>query len=176
MPHGSGPLIHIRTLATGPVADVSKRGLNRALTDAHRAVGQTWERDFLKLHFRHGNATRYQMKQRTLDYIKKKKRLAGLGIVEDGGFTNLVFQGNMKRMLLGKLNVTRAFPTRASVKMFGPDYLHINPKNPNMPNMAAEILKVIPEERAVLDAVAHKQLGESLARETAMYQARHETK
>lgn len=176
MPHGSGPLIHIRTLCTGPTADVSKRGLNRALTDAHRAVGQTWEREFLKLHFRHGNASRYGMAQRSLDYVKKKKRLAGLGIVEDGGFTNLVFKGVMKRRLLGQPNVTRAFPTRASVKMFGPDYLHINPKNPHMPNMAAEILKVIPEERAVLDEVAKKQFGESLARETALYQSRHETK
>jgi hypothetical protein len=71
----------------------------------------------------------------------------------------LVYTGDLERSVMASRGNVRGFPTRATVTLNGPSYFKIRPKNPTHPNMAKEILTVIPAERQRLAAQAEKNMN-----------------
>ncbi len=102
----------------------------------------------MRLHFLPSAHFRYGYQQRAQSTREKKLRLARRGYVAKGGRADLVFFGNLERAML-RYPVIRAFPTRATVNLVGPRYLHIRSRS-GRPDMASEILSVTDGEHAAI--------------------------
>lgn len=140
--------------------DASQRARTRALKAATLSMAMLWRKEFLRLHFQPGNATRYGYAPRKPNYLKKKARAgsrekigkygrsrASFSGVAGGGVIDLVYRGLLRRRILQGSTV-QGYPTRATVTLRGPDYFTTRPRKP--PNMAREILTIIDRERTVL--------------------------
>jgi len=135
--------------------DLSQRAGRRILKATHHAIGSRWDREFMPRHFRRGARDRYNYKQRGLGYRQKKERLARAGLIPRGGKADLVFSGLLERTMVRRHNI-RAFPARVTITLPGPSYFTSKPRNPNRPNMAAELTAVHTNEQRQLLETADK--------------------
>lgn len=150
--------------------ELSQRALDRCLRAAYLAMAEEWVAKYLKLHFKSGNASRYGYKPRSAKWLKRKAFFGRIGLSLYGGQVPLVDRGRMRDMILGGYTI-RAYPTRATVKLPGPRYLQARP-NPigprrNRPDMAAEILRVLPDELKQLETYAGSRMDQLLNIERA---------
>ena len=123
--------------------------LNRITKAAFSEVAAYWYNHLLQDAFAPGAARRHQHKPRSRKWLEKKAALAKAGVGEDGGTRDIVFMGETRRSVKAYAAI-RAFPRRASVKMVGPRHVTMQPTNPNMPNMGAEITHVTESQRRKL--------------------------
>ncbi len=103
---------------------------------AYEAVGRYWLENFLPLHFKSGAASKYHYAFRSEAYLLRKfheshGNLNAKGIARNQHFAQLrklddqqplVLTGYMRDQVL-KNNTVRGFPTRATVRLFGPKYM-----------------------------------------------------
>lgn len=130
--------------------ELARREIGEVTRASNRAMAETWVDHMLPTHFGPNARFIYNFAPRTKRYLIRKRKLAAQGKVLDGGTTDLVFSGTMRRMLLNIEPLIRAFPTRATVTMFGPSYLQERPRDPRRPNMAREIKQVTPSQERIL--------------------------
>ncbi len=156
-------VIKITQLEEG--VDLRPRQLSKYTKAAHQEVGYRWQIDMLPRHFTPAAASIYRHQRRTAAYLRKKRRLARArpDLVREGGQTDLVFTGLLKRLMKRRHQV-RAYPSRVTIVMHGPRYLRMQPKNPRHPNKAREILTVLPSERRQLEEVAEKAFERAMQR------------
>ena len=129
---------------------------------ANLAVGRHWQRFMLKRHFDPDARSRYHYQVRTEKYMKAKKN-SGHGTVD------LVYSGR-SREYLQSTSAVRAFPTRVTITMIGPQYFRPMPGvgKKKMPDLQAELLAVTDDEREELIRVfeeSYKQLYEAAQNE-----------
>jgi hypothetical protein len=144
-------------------AGISARAWAKALKSAHLAAGRFWQRELLLRHFKPGAKGRYQYQPRARAYIIEKLRLAKVGRVEEGGQVDLVFSGTLRQFMqeTGRIN---AYPTRVTIRMDGPRYIGMVPRNTRQPNKAQEILSITDDERASIREVFQEAFDEEIIR------------
>jgi hypothetical protein len=103
---------------------------------AYEAVGRYWLEKFLPRHFQPGAASRYHYAFRSEAYLLRKfgtshSGLNAAGLPRKEHFSMLrqmddqqplVLTGYMRDQVM-KNNTVRGFPTRATVRLFGPQYM-----------------------------------------------------
>jgi hypothetical protein len=145
------------------ISELPIRGQRSVLRTIMFKMGEQWGQDFLKMHFTERAKNRYSHADRQPKYVRRKRRLAERygrnNVVMRGGRVDLVYTGDLERSVMASRGNVRGFPTRATVTLNGPSYFKIRPKNPTHPNMAKEILTVIPAERQRLAAQAEKNMN-----------------
>jgi hypothetical protein len=144
------------------IGDLPIRGQRSILRTVMFKMGEQWGQDFLQRHFTERAKNIYNHAERDPKYNRRKRRLAERygknNVVMRGGRSDLVYTGDLERSVMASRGNVRGFPTRATVTLNGPSYFKIRPKNPTHPNMAKEILTVIPAERQKLADRASKNL------------------
>lgn len=155
------PMI-IETTTTGAAA-LSKRSQATALRETRFAVAKFWRDRLLFFHFRPAAKVKYRHRRRTRRTEKRKKRLAAIGLVKEGGRVDIVHLGTLKRKIVGIKHAIRAFPTRATVKMEGTKYFKINYR-PGKVNIGREVTAFTPHESNQMDKVGTDQLNKSSER------------
>jgi hypothetical protein len=119
----------------------------------------------LPKHFEPGAGMRYGYKIRQKVYRDRKDRAFSArrrmqksgGHVVAGSDTPLVLTGYMKREVMHNV-VVRGFPTRATVIMYGPQYLGTRFHKKNQPDKPKEITTVRSDEREILAKVLRQSL------------------
>jgi hypothetical protein len=125
-------------------------------------VGNHWFKEMLPQHFVAGAERKYNHRPRSAKYLAAKKNMAKRGRVKLGGVVDNVFSGAAMEAIMGRA-VIRGFPTRATVYMYGPDYLKINfRRSSNQPNKKREILTTIPSEAEILKGILRKFMESQL--------------
>lgn len=166
-------LLYIEKSDSPDWAAASQRARTEALKASTKAMAEEWKDKYLPRHFEPGNAARYGHQPRKPKYLAQKARAgsreknkygrsnASFSKVAGGGLLDLVFRGNLRRDIKSKSTV-RGFPTRATVYLRGPEYFTTRPRDLTKPNLAREILTIIPSERAELRATGSKAFFEVL--------------
>lgn len=131
---------------------LSVRGRRNVMTAANQASAHTWQRKFKMRHYEAGAAARYGYAKRTAATIARKKRLARVGIVQDGGRLPLVHSGALRNAMRAQF-VIRATPRFSTVRMVGPPYFNIRYRA-NRPNLGNEATAVTNEEISVIQTAA----------------------
>ena len=128
---------------------VGVRKLKEFCREGFRQAVLFWHRKYHPLHYRSFSAAKYRYKQRRKGYIERKK----LGInppVKRGGLADIVRSG-LTESVMTRPRPVRAYPTRARMRMPGPSYVTMRPRDSRKPSLAREITRVISsEERAIL--------------------------
>ncbi len=145
--------------------DVVRDAWRTITRNAYRAVGLYWVEKFLPRHFEPGAGQRYGYQFRTRAYqLRKDRQLAAGRPISKGGApvvagsdTPLVLTGYMKREVM-QSNVVRGFPTRATVILYGPQYLSTRFYKKRQPDKAKELTTVRGDEREELAKVLRKEL------------------
>jgi hypothetical protein len=120
-----------------PPEGVSARAMDRIAKQLHYELGEMWHREFLPRHFEPGAANRYKYKRRGRKYEEQKERK---------GLPPLVWTGTLRDLMLSH-HVTRPYPTRFSVTMYGPRYAGMRPFKRNAPNLGEEITRMLGTEQ-----------------------------
>ena len=149
---------------------IGVKRLNAITKQGFANVGLYWDEHMLPNAFAAGAARRHHHKPRSRKWREKKVALAKVGVGEEGGTRNLVFTGETRRSIQDYA-VVRAFPRRVRVTMIGPRYITMTPKDPNMPNMGAEITHCTPGQVRRLMAVMHDSImrGINTTQDTRTY-------
>lgn len=142
--------------------EMSRRGLRRASKTAFQAIAEHWQDRMLPSHFRPDARHRYGHQPRSRKYLAKKHALARHGVVQDGGRSDNVFRGVLRRLLL-RHHVVRAYPTRATINLIGPSYFTTRPRRANMPRQAMELTTINAAEDRTLTQVADRALTRAIA-------------
>jgi hypothetical protein len=145
--------------------DIARDNWREITRGAYAAVGQYWVDNYLMGHFEPGAGVKYRYKFRTRAYNRRKdlKRSQGKPMqrgnapVIAGSDTPNVLTGYMKREMTRSV-VVRGFPTRATVYMYGPQYLSMRYRFKNQPNKPAEITTVRGDEREKLAQVLRAEV------------------
>lgn len=141
--------------------DVTVRAWPKMKTAANHKVGAYWRQYFFPKHFEYNAKNKYGHQQRSRGYLIKKQRMAAKGKAVAPGTVDNVFTGEMKRALMSSVSI-RSYPTRATVKMTGPNYALMRPYKSGQPNKGAELTAVTPEELHKLQQVMHDELERQL--------------
>lgn len=147
--------LRVVTKETAP-PDIAKRRLPRMMRDVYTHVGETWQRKMLRNHFKSAARFIYNHQRRTWKYIQHKIRAARRGKVQGGGRIDNVYSG-LLRKLMTRRHIVRGYPTRATIKMVGPSYITMRPRDPKKPNKARELLTITPGEERQLDQAAESR-------------------
>lgn len=167
------------------------RAWRSILKASNRAIGFHWHAHFLPLHFGSDAARRYGSgvyKTRTRKWLARKLRIeskqvdAAAGIApgdsqeerrrkrmisrqnlvsQAGGANYNVFRGTLRQMVLGTV-VMRAFPGRFRIEMPVPGYLPGRRKDPNQPDIRAELSAMLPGEVSELMKIGQRALTKSV--------------
>lgn len=122
--------------------DLVVRELRHVTKATHEAIGRHWYERLLPEHFTPWARSAFNHSPRSRKYIQRKMAAARNGKVMDGGTLDLVATGALRRMVLGIAPIVKGYPSRATVKIFGPTYFQERPRNPRRPNMARELKAV----------------------------------
>lgn len=159
-------LVTVETTESPSLEDMSKRGVNRVMRGAHKVAGELWQSKFLPRHFTAGAHARYgNYKRRRYLYQQRKRGLARTGKVKKGGRIDLVYTGTLEEMMT-RHQIVRAYPTRATIRMPGPNYIGMRPKDPRKPHKADEILAVTPDEHRQIRQAMSEEVAAGIQRET----------
>ncbi len=145
--------------------DVVRDAWRTITRNAYRAVGLYWVQNFLQKHFEPGAGQKYSYQFRTRAYQQRKDRQFAAGRpmskggapVIAGSDTPLVLTGYMKREVTTNV-VVRGYPTRATVIMYGPQYLATRFFKKRQPDKAKELTTVTGAEREELAKVLRQEL------------------
>lgn len=145
--------------------DVVRDAWRTITRNAYRAVGLYWVAKFLVKHFGPGAGQRYGYQFRTRAYQLRKDRKFAAGQpmskggapVVAGSDTPLVLTGRMKQDVLSQ-NVVRGFPTRATVYLYGPQYMTTRFFKKRQPDKPKELTTVRGDEREELAKVLRQEL------------------
>ncbi len=161
-----------------PDAQKTKRAFERILKAVNDAMGEYWHKNILPRHFKKGAQDRYGYQERTESYLKRKARRFGRSTEQWESMRDfpLAFSGNLRRRIT-RFKQVRAFPTRFTVRMFGPFYVGGRPKPRSVggsrvtsPNMAEEITTLLDSEREELRQHAEKMLPIVVSQESRRVQ------
>lgn len=130
-----------------PPFKARSRKLGPILKAAHDAGARFWHREMLPGHFTHGAKGRYGYA------LRKRTR----------GKPYLVVSGVTKERTTATIRV-QAYPTRATLTLYAPSYVHQRPRRPKMPDMAREIFVVRSDEQQRIEAV-EKVTAEKMLRD-----------
>lgn len=125
-----------------------------AATKAMTVIAKDWAEKSLPLHFKPGNAQRYFYRQRSAKYLRRKRRMASYGKVEDSGGTDLVFSGRMRQWANAYHTVTTQ-PGAATVHVAAPSYVRYR-------GMAREVTQLTVSEESRLGFMAEKIVVQQL--------------
>jgi len=170
------PIILRVELIGNRVDDLTVRERRIVERESMVAMATEWSDKYLPRHFNSGAGSRYGYAKRRAKYLRRKRRLGEAGIIPRGGRADLVFTGQLERMVLASRHNIRGFPSRATVTMKGPSYFRIRPKNPTHPNLANEVNAIAGNERPRLVAVAANQYGKSYTASVARNPRKRYTK
>lgn len=141
--------------------ELVRRELGECSRASNRAMAELWvEGGMLADHFTAAAHYKYGYAQRSRRYLQRKMKLAAQGQVMDGGRTDLVFRGNLRRMLTQIHPLIKAFPTRATVLLFGPPHFTDRPRDPRRPNMGREVCTVLGYQERILAGRADQVFNE----------------
>lgn len=124
----------IRTQIAQPPG-LSQRKARAFLREAHRAMGETWQKDVLPQRFMPG--ARYPHRPRSAKYLKQKENAARRGVAIFGGTVVNVYTGRMMLKLLAG-GMVRAFPTRVSITKSGTRYIDMRVYSTNARGMTTQ--------------------------------------
>lgn len=124
-------LLPIKITLQAVPAGVSKRRWNAATKAGFEAVGAMWHEEMLPDHFLASASSRYHYRPRSRAYLARK--LKG-----GHGRDPLVYRGLMKELLTSS-RITRAFPTRVTIRMIGPRYVTMRTISGLAQNVQAKI-------------------------------------
>lgn len=149
--------------------DIPRDAWRHILRTAHRIVGEHWHHDILPDHFTAKARYRYRHKLRTRKYQREKERAGtsgrpyrkGMGAVVMGGQVDNVLTGYMMDQLKSAKAI-RAFPTRVTVRMFGPRYITMRPYQSNQPDKAKEIVTTTEEQKKTLARLFEQSIVDQL--------------
>jgi len=145
-----------------PADGVSARGMDRAARQLNQELGEMWHEKYLGRHFEEGAEQKYGYQPRASKYQAYKARR---------GLPPLVLSGTLRDLMLGH-HVTRAYPSRFVVRMWGPRYATMRPRPPDRggtnlrPALGPEIVRVAPDEEREMARFASKRFAELLEAET----------
>lgn len=160
------------TVEVSGLSALSIRQQRRIRKDAYRAMGLMWQRKFMRRHFSSGNRRRYGHRARRPGYLKRKQFFGRKGRDPQGrpvkkrGHVDLVYTGTMERMLR-RPQVVRGYPSRCTIRMQGPFYVSMRPKDPQKPHKAAEVLNVTVAEQQQLYQFLNHYIVEAIKRAPA---------
>lgn len=121
-------------------AGVSVRDHREWAKEAHRVEGQYWQHEVLPPRFTPASP-HYPHRPRSAGYLRQKARAAMRGIAIFGGQVLNVYTGKMASLLM-QPGTVRAFPTRVSIRKFGPRYITMRPYKSDQPDKWAELAYV----------------------------------
>lgn len=143
--------------------DLVVRELRLVTKATHEAIGRHWYDRLLPEHFTPWARSAFNHTPRSKKYLRMKAMLARSGKVLDGGSLDLVATGTLRRMVLGIAPIVKGYPSRATVKIFGPTYFQERPRNPKRPNMARELKAVSEVHGKRLQTVGEQTFTAALA-------------
>ncbi|MBC7855916.1 MAG: hypothetical protein IAF94_21010 [Pirellulaceae bacterium] len=135
----------------------------------HLAMGLEWQRTMLPDHFNRNARSKYKHQPRTAKYLRNKERggyrkVNGRRVqIKYGGQVDNVFSGDMEAMLKGS-SVVRAFPTRTTITMTGPQYVTMRPYKSNQPAKGREIATTTDEQATVLERILERETVEAYSK------------
>ena len=130
-------------------ARLSIRKWRNVLREAHEEVGRVFLRELQPKHFQPGAAARYGYRRRSEKYLKRKRQLAQRGQAIEGGRTDLVLSGLLRRAVTQFAQV-RGFPTRATVSAPLPSYVPVRRRTLKLPPMFEEATRLREDEARLL--------------------------
>jgi hypothetical protein len=142
--------------------EVSKRKWREFMRAGMADMGAQWHTEILPKHFTQRARTKYGHKKRGAEYNLSKRRRAKHGVVKQGGRVDNVFSGTMRKAL-EQMSTIRAFPSRATLQMRGPNYISMRPKDSKQPHKAREITTVTQDEEKKLSETLNETVGRKLA-------------
>lgn len=153
----------VRTQIAQPPG-LSQRKARAFLREAHRAMGETWQKDVLPPRFMPG--ARYPHKPRSRKYLAYKKKLADRGIAIFGGQVINVLTGRMMLKILAG-GMIRAFPTRVSITKSGTRYIDMRVWKANQPDKWNELAALKRSEANLLSRTFRDAYQRQIAADSA---------
>lgn len=152
--------------------DLVKRELREATTAGYRAMGQLWAGPLLEEHFTPQARLKFVHTPRTPAYLRRKRALAAIGIVEDGGEVDIVFSGATRRAAQRAKYAIRASHDKVEIPIVGPNYYPA--RNRRRINLGRELMTVPPSHEKQLSAAATQGFSRRLAqiRATRVFRTR----
>jgi hypothetical protein len=145
--------------------DVARDAWRDITRDSYRAVGQYWVDNMLQRHFEPGAAERYRYQFRSRAYRIRKDRAFAAGKPMSKGGAPVIAGSNQPNVLTGYMRremsrsiVIRGFPTRATVIMYGPNYLTTRFYKKAQPDKPKELTTVTDGERRELAKVLEQEI------------------
>jgi hypothetical protein len=140
--------------------DISRDAWREITRGAHEDVGKYWVANMLEGHFNEGAGQKYRYKFRSKAYNERKDRnfaarrpmQKGAAPVIAGSGRPNVLTGRMMQDVLSQ-NTVRGFPSRATVTLYGPQYLNTRFYKKVQPDKGKEITTVTSEEAKILSRV-----------------------
>lgn len=137
-----------------------KRRVKEHVRIALRKVAETWHEDMLPRHFDEDARGRYNYRERSEVYRKRKQRMAQFGRAMKGGRVDLVFSGLLEQSAETMATI-RAFPLRAVVKMPTPAYARFHGK-------LFEITRTTVGEESKLNRIAEDSISTGFRRDQTL--------
>ena len=122
-------------------AHLTVRRWRAILREAHERVGAMFLREIQPRHFQPGAASRYGYRRRSEKYLRRKRQLAARGIAIEGGRTDLVLTGLLRRAVT-QFGRVRGFPTRATVTAPLPGYVPVRRRTLKNPPLFEELTRL----------------------------------
>lgn len=129
--------------------DLVRRELHEVTRAAHFTMGYVWATELLPEHFQPSATQAFGYQQRTAKHNKHKRALAAIGQAQDGGNSPLVVSGRLRRDLLRARHMIRAYPSRVTIDLVGPNYWKYR-RWPGSPDMVREVLAMSPRHEKVV--------------------------
>jgi hypothetical protein len=143
--------------------ELSPAAWKRAIREGWKQVAVAWAKEMLPEHFKPQAKGKYGYQQRTRRYLQNKIKAAGMGRVQDGGLSDLVYTGKLRDWVLGTVRITATAKGSAATTS-GPKYLYVTPKKRADPDKRAEIEKIIDQERNELLRILDYTLQEEITK------------
>lgn len=140
---------------------VGKVNLARLKKLSNERAGDYWHGHLLHRHWAAGAAERYGYQRRKPKYLRAKVKAAGKGKVLAGGRIDLLYTGQMRRLLTGT-KINQPLPSHIRVRMSGPRYMTMRPYKSGRPPLGEEATRVVPEELDRMGTVYAERAAELL--------------
>lgn len=150
--------------------DVVRDAWRDICRNAHQAMGEHWHQNILPDHFTEKARYRYRHKLRSFRYRLRKERLAAAGKPYAKGGAPILMGGKVDNVLTGYMQkqlesskTIQAFPSRVTIKMFGPRYITMRAYKKDGPDKGKEITTVTNDQRKELAKVFQTSIDDQLA-------------
>lgn len=134
--------------------DLVRREIRDATREGHREMGVLWAGPLLEEHFTERARLVFGHTPRTPRYLKRKRVLAAIGKVEDGGRVDIVFSGATKRAAMRARFAVRASHDKTEIPITGPAYFPA--RNRRRINMGRELTAVSDRHEKLITEAGEK--------------------